>query len=202
MKQYINVSRLKNQLCVREIVDNVEYRRKVKFKPYLFQRSSKPTEYKDFYDTGYVKKVTFENPYEMREFIELYKDIPNELWGNKDIISQFMYDEKYDCFDFSNIVVSYLDIEVCTRSQNENGDWIDGGFPEASEARFPINAICDYRSNTKKYYAFTTARGWTKDSSQLKYADEVEYIYCKNEQDLIKKWLTFWVKNSLYCKPN
>ena len=51
MKQYINVSRLKNQLCVREIVDNVEYRRKVKFKPYLFQRSSKPTEYKDFYDT-------------------------------------------------------------------------------------------------------------------------------------------------------
>lgn len=196
MKQYINVSRLKNQLCVREIVDNVEYRRKVKFKPYLFQRSSKPTEYKDFYDTGYVKKVTFENPYEMREFIELYKDIPNELWGNKDIISQFMYDEKYDCFDFSNIVVSYLDIEVCTRSQNENGDWIDGGFPEASEARFPINAICDYRSNTKKYYTFTTAQGWTKDSSQLKYADEVEYIYCKNEQDLIKKWLTFWVKNT------
>ena len=196
MKQYINVSRLKNKLCVREIVDNVEYRRKVKFKPYLFQRSSKPTEYRDFYDIGYVKKVTFENPYEMREFIELYKDIPNELWGNKDIISQFMYDEKYDCFDFSNIVVSYLDIEVCTRSQNENGDWIDGGFPEASEARFPINAICDYRSNTKKYYTFTTAQGWTKDSSQLKYADEVEYIYCKNEQDLIKKWLTFWVKNT------
>ena len=63
-------------------------------------------------------------------------------------MAQFIYDEKYNTFDFDNVLISYLDIEVCTRFKNENGDWEDGGFPEASEAKFPINAICDYRSNT------------------------------------------------------
>ena len=99
MKQYVTANRYKNQIYVRELVDGVEYRRKVRFQPYIFQRSSKPTEYKDFYGNGYVKKVTFQNPFEMKEHIDLYKDIPGELWGNKDIVAQFMYDEKYDCYD-------------------------------------------------------------------------------------------------------
>ena len=71
MKQYITANRYKNQIYVRELVDGVEYRRKVRFQPYIFQRSSKPTEYKDFYGNGYVKKVTFQNPYEMKEYIDL-----------------------------------------------------------------------------------------------------------------------------------
>lgn len=202
MKQYITANRYKNQIYVREIVDGVEYRRKVRFQPYIFQRSSKPTEYKDFYGNQYVKKISFQNPFEMKEHIDMYKDISGELWGNKDIVAQFMYDEKYDCFDFNNLVVSYLDIEVCTRSMGENGEWIDGGFPEAIEAKFPINAICDYRSNTKKYHTFTTAKGWTMSKSQLKYSDEVEYIYCKDEEDLLKKWLSFWVKNCPHICTN
>lgn len=195
MKQYITANRYRNQIYVRELVDGVEYRRKVRFQPYIFQRSSKPTEYKDFYGNGYVKKVTFQNPFEMKEHIDLYKDIPGELWGNKDIVAQFMYDEKYDCYDFNNLIVSYLDIEVCTRSMGENGEWVDGGFPDAAEAKFPINAICEYRSDTKKYHTFTTAAGWVKSKSQLKFADEVEYIFCRDEEDLLKKWLSFWVKN-------
>lgn len=192
MKQYISVNKYKNQLYVRELIDNVENRKKVNFNPYIFQRSSSETDYKDFYNKGYVKKISFRNSYEMKEYIDIYKDIPNELWGTKDIIAQYMYDENYDCRDYNNIIKSYLDIEVCTRFQDASGNWIDGGFPDATEAKFPINAICDYRSDTKKYYTFTTAYGWTKEKSQLKYADEVEYFFCKNEQELLKKWLSFW----------
>ena len=55
MKQYVTANRYKNQIYVREIVNGVEYCRKVRFQPYIFQRSSKPTEYKDFYGNQYVK---------------------------------------------------------------------------------------------------------------------------------------------------
>lgn len=45
MKQYISVNKYKNQLYVRELIDNVENRKKVNFNPYIFQRSSSETDY-------------------------------------------------------------------------------------------------------------------------------------------------------------
>lgn len=195
-KQYINVARYKNQMLVREIVDGKEIRRRVKFNPSMFQSSQVPTEYQNFYQNGYVSRCTFDNSYDMKTFIDEYKDIPNEVWGNPDITSQFIYEEKYDTTDSSQVITSYLDIEVCTRYQDANGNWVDGGFPNAADAEFPINAICDYRSNDKKYYVFSTALGWTPEKSQLHFKDEVVYVPCVSEEDLLKKWLYFWQKKT------
>ena len=191
MKQYCNVARYKNQIFVRELVEGVEQRRKVKFRPSLFQSTTEKTDWQNFYGDGYVERRTFDSPFEMKNFVEEFKSIPNEVWGNTDIVSQFIYEGGYDTTDAQNIKVSYLDIEVCTR-EKINGQWIDGGFPDAQNASFPINAICDYRPYKKKYYVFTTAKGWTPKKSQLKYADEVEYIYCPSEDVLIEKWMRFW----------
>ena len=195
MKQYCNVARYKGQLLVRELIDGHEVRRKVKFSPHLFQRCAEDkADARDFYG-GPVQKRQFKNNYEMKEFMDLYSDIENEIWGTTDPIAQFIYEEGYDTTDSKNIVTSYLDIEVCTRSKVD-GMWVDGGFPNAHDASFPINAICDYRSNDEKYHVFTTAAGWTKEKSVLKYADQVEYIYCQTEQELIKEWMKFWVHNT------
>lgn len=195
MKQYINVARYKGNLLVREIVDGKEIRRTVKFSPHLFKRCSETeTDFKDFFG-GSVKRVQFSNQFEMKEYIDLYSSMDGELWGTSDVVSQFIFEEQYDTFDLKNIKISSLDIEVCTRSK-ENGVWVDGGFPNAHDAAFPINAICDYRYDTEKYYVFTTAKGWTKDKSVLKYSEQIEYIYCSSEVQLLKKWISFWCKNT------
>ena len=195
MKQYVNVARYKSNLLVREIVNGQEVKRKVKFSPHLYQRCNKnESDFKDFFG-GYVKRLQFDNQFEMKEYVDLYSSMENELWGTLDIIPQFIFEEQYDTFDLKNVKISSLDIEVCTRYK-DNGNWVDGGFPNAHDAAFPINAICDYRYDTDKYYVFTTAAGWSKEKSILKYSDQIEYIYCSSELQLVKKWINFWCKNT------
>ena len=195
IKQYCNVARYKNHIYVREIVDGVERNRKVKYKPYLFQRTNKKTEYRDFYDRFYLEKVRFETPYEMKEFLDSYSQIPDEIWGNTDIVSQFIHEEGYASHaDTSKIIRSYVDIEVNSLYQDSEGNWIDGGFPDQDDAKFPINAICEYRSDDKKYHIFTTAKGWDATKSQLKYAEAVDYHSFDTEEQLLKAWMRFWCK--------
>lgn len=195
VKQYCNVARYKNHIYVREIVDGVERNRKVKYKPYLFQRTNKKTEYRDFYDRFYLEKVRFETPYEMKEFLDSYSQIPDEIWGNTDIVSQFIHEEGYASHaDTSKIIRSYVDIEVNSLYQDSEGNWIDGGFPDQDDAKFPINAICEYRSDDKKYHLFTTAKGWDATKSQLKYAEAVDYHSFDTEEQLLKAWMRFWCK--------
>ena len=194
-KQYCNVARYKNTLYVRELLDGKENYRKEKIKPYLFQRTSNKSQYQDYKRRYYLVKKEFESSYKMKEYIDTYGSMPNELWGTTDVVTQFIYKEKYNSKDTSKIVTSFIDIEVCTRSKSSTGEWIDGGFPNADEALFPINAICDYRTNDKKYHLFTTAQGWTKEKSQLKYSDDVVYTYCNNETELLHKWISYWKAN-------
>ena len=195
VKQYCNVARYKNHIYVREIVDGVERNRKVKYKPYLFQRTNKKTEHRDFYDRFYLEKVRFETPYEMKEFLDSYSQIPDEIWGNTDIVSQFIHEEGYASHaDTSKIIRSYVDIEVNSLYQDSEGNWIDGGFPNQDDAKFPINAICEYRSDDKKYHIFTTAKGWDVTKSQLKYAEAVDYHSFDTEEQLLKAWMRFWCR--------
>ena len=121
MKQYVNVARYKSNLLVREIINGQEVRRKVKFSPHLYQRCNKnESDFKDFFG-GYVKRVQFDNQFEMKEYVDLYSSMENELWGTLDIIPQFIFEEQYDTFDLKNVKISSLDIEVCTRFK-ENGN--------------------------------------------------------------------------------
>ena len=194
-KQYCNVARHKNNLYIRELLDGKENYRKEKIKPYLFQRTNNKSPFTDYRRRYYLEKKEFESSYQMKEYIDTYGSMPDELWGNTDVVTQFIYKEKYNGKDTTKIVTSFIDIEVCTRSRTSSGEWIDGGFPNADDALFPINAICEYRTDDKKYHLFTTAEGWSQNVSRLKYASDVIYTYCKSETDLLHKWLSFWKSN-------
>ncbi len=193
-RQYINVTRNSTSYLIRELVNGHEVFRKERIAPVLFTPTMNKTDYRDFYNKTYLEEHQFDSVGEMKEFVENNKSFENELWGSNDLVTQYLYYANYNEKDNSKIKISFLDIEVCTR-EKVGDEWIDGGFPLAEDAKFPINAICDYRSDTKKYHVFTTAPGWEKEKSQLKFADEVEYHYCKNETELLKKWFSFYKTN-------
>lgn len=193
-KQYINVDRLGGYMVIRELVDGKESLRKEKIHPCAFKATSKNTEWLDFRGECHVDEHWFDSTGDLNRFLEENKEWEDEIYGCNDLVIQYIWNENYDEKDTSKLKISFLDIEVCTR-QKVGDEWVDGGFPEAKDARFPINAICDYRSDDKTYHVFTTAPGWTKKDSQLKYAEEVEYVYCKNEVELLRKWLSFWMAN-------
>lgn len=192
--QYINVTRTANNFLVREIVDGSESLKKVEINPVIFTPTNRNTGYRDFYNKKNLEEKIFLSTGDLKRFIDNNKDFGDEIWGSSDLVSQYLYYANYNTTDQNAIITSFIDIEVCTR-ELVNGEWIDGGFPDEKDAKFPINAICDYRSNTKKYNVFTTANGWTKEKSQLPYKDDVIYHYCKNEDELLKKWLAFYRYN-------
>lgn len=192
--QYINVSRTANYFLIRELVNGKEVLKRQEINPVLFVPTTKTTNFRDFYNKKYLEEKIFPNTGDMKKYIEDSKEFGDELWGSNDLISQYLYYANYNTTEQNNIIVSYIDIEVCTR-ELVNGKWIDGGFPEAKDAKFPINAICDYRSDTKKYNVFTTASNWSKNNSKLTYKDDVIYHYCKNEDDLLRKWIAFYRSN-------
>lgn len=207
MRQYISVQKYFNKLAIREIVDGHYVKEEKTFKPYLFEENSKGT-YLDFNQEKTLDKVDFPSFSEMNKALKdsVVEDDDGisvntkHYWGCKDPCIQYINDTvdnkpRYDTFDTSNLIYSIIDIEVMTRIKNPDGTWFDGGFPEAADARFPINAICDYRSDDKKYHVFTTAK-WDMDNSQLEYKNEVDYHFCEDEKHLLDDWLKFWAKNT------
>lgn len=189
-KQYIDIYRKSNKLLVREIVSGKETISSVYFKPHLYHRTAnKNSGYTDYFGKP-VDKVVYENMWEMSKDLKEYGTIEGELWGMENPMYQYIQ-ENYDTTNFDpNILnIAFIDIEVNTSSYI-NGKLVDGGFPEPEEAKFPITAICQKNSNNENYFVFTTAK-WDKSKSILNYKEKVEYIYCKSEEDILKKWILF-----------
>ena len=191
-RQYISVERSGGYFLVRELKDGKEMLRREKITPVVFKATSKKTEWKDFYGKVNLDEKWLDGTGDLSKFLEKNQEWRDEIFGCSDLVSQYLWHSQYDEKDTSKLLVSYLDIEVCTRYK-AGDEWVDGGFPEARDARFPVNAICDYRSDDQTYHVFTTAAGWTKEGSRLKYADQVNYVYCRNENELLRKWLQFWM---------
>lgn len=190
MKQYINVSRYKSKLLVRELADGKENRLSLAYKPSLYVRSMpKDATHIDFYG-GPVKKITFGNPYDFSKYLKEYGDLDSEVWGNENIIFQYINETYKDEADLSKVNIGFIDIEV--NSREKVGDqWVDGGFPNAEEAKFPITAICQYNSYEKKYHIFTTAL-WKKEDSILDYANDIVYHFSRDEKELLTLWTKFF----------
>lgn len=197
MEFYTSVDRKGNKILYRGICTEENevtdiYRTDV-FEPVLYVRSDEShSTHRDFYG-GYVREKRFANSSEMNEYVKSYGDIPDEVWGNKNIIPQFIYDKfgKTIQYDQTKVRGAIVDIEVMTRQKSEIG-WIDGGFPNAAEAKFPVNAICHYDTETKIYNMFTLAR-WSKDKSCYPHlASKIAYNYYDTERELLIGWINFF----------
>lgn len=69
-------------------------------------------------------------------------------------------------YNLKDIQGAFIDIEVLTR-EKVNGTWIDGGFPNAAEAKFPVNAICQYCTNEQNITCFLLQNGQRKIVASL-----------------------------------
>lgn len=151
---------------VQEIID---------YKPYLYIKSKKPSEYKTIEGES-VSRVDFSSMYDAKQFIEKYSNVSGfEYFDYTFFLYQYIYDEypgeiKYDPAIAS---VCTIDIEVAS----------DQGFPDIQIADKPITAIT-YRKN-KKSVVFGC--NYYKPKS-----DDVTYVMCKDENDLLEKFILLW----------
>lgn len=192
MKFYTDVVRDGKYLLVRSIDNGRNKLEKIKYEPYIFVTSEKEQEYTDYYKKNHVSKVCFDDMYELSKFIKNYKDLDNHLWGTSDPIIQYIEENYKNEYEPSLIRGAFIDIEVMTRQKADDGSWIDGGFPNASDASFPINAICHYDNLDDTYHLFGLGT-WNKEKSCYpELADKTIFYSFSQEETLLKEYLKFF----------
>ena len=177
-KFYINVIQRGNQLLVREIANGERIKYRVRYEPTLFVPAAKKTKYRTL-DGKYVAPHKCSGISKAKEFIDQYEDQPELVNG----LERFHYTWISDNYkglidwDFERLNILSIDIEVRC----------DNGFPDVEKAEEEILCITVKNYNNKRIIV------WGVDEFEND-RDDVHYIRCANETQMLNKFLDFWNK--------
>ncbi len=184
---YTNVARYGNSLLYRGYNDHgVRIDKRVKFKPKLFVRSKEKNTVWKTLEGFSVAPVEFESMRAAKEWLETYKDMDNvKIYGMTNYIQQFITSAFPNEIQFNRktINVANLDIEVAS----------DDGFPHPDAADYPVISIC-HKSSTSNVYHVWGLGEYDVDKRENQNLI-VQYRHCKNELELLAKYMEFWTKN-------
>ena len=152
----------------------------IPFKPHLYVTSSKNKTSWHALDGTRVERVPFGSMKEATEFIKQYKDVPNfKIYGNTNYVAQYINEEFPGNihWDRNIINVTSLDIEV------KFGE----GFPDPALADQEITAITMKNNIDDVYYTFGC--GEYNIEKSLMQTNEVRFIKCQNEREMLHKFV-------------
>ena len=175
MNFYTHVAQWGNNIFVRGVRDGERFNTKIKYKPTLYVPSKKPSKFTTL-EGSPVSPIRFETIKEAKEFVAQYENQPNLVYGLNQFIYTYIAENYQDIrFDRSLMQVYTLDIEV----QCENG------FPNQDLA------VEELLSITVKQYGFDEITVWGI-GYYYNDNDNVNYIRCQDEQDLLLRFLGWW----------
>ena len=175
MDFYTNVIQWGNQLLVRGVENGQRVNKKVRYSPTLFDLVSQPTGYKTL-DGKHVKPNKFDSISEAKDWYNLHKK-QGLVFGNTQYNYCWIGDNFRDDvpWDKDQICIVTIDIEV----ECENG------FPNPKDAAEPMLSITLKNHQNKKIIV------WGLHEFQ-NHRDDVDYRICKDEADLLFKFLDTW----------
>ena len=178
MKFYTSVLPFKGKLLVRGVNhDGTHKKYKINYKPNLFIPTRNESKYKTL-DGRSVDKVKFNSIYEARKWIDEYKDVTNfEYFGNTRYQYPFITDEFPGKIDWDIKQIKLLTIDIECESEN--------GFPDVDRADEALICIT-VKDHTSKRIIVFGMDNFVNDR------DDVQYIKCKSEIDLIHQFTRFW----------
>jgi len=181
MQIYTNVFPLGDRMCVRGYDNGKQFSRKIDFYPTLYVQSKKDDSPWSTLDGLVVDEIKPGSIKETREFVKRYEDVQGfDIWGNTNYVCQYISDtyESDIRFDMEHIKVFTIDIE--TKTEN--------GFPDIKLANEEVLLITLKDFQTKRIITFGVG-------AFVHNRDDVIYINCKDEQQLLKEFMAFWQNN-------
>jgi DNA polymerase elongation subunit (family B) len=179
MNYYTHVAVYNNHILARGISNGRRVKEKIPYTPTLYLASNKPTAWKTL-DGEHLEPIHFGGIKETRDFVKKYEDVSNfKIFGNTRYEYAYIADTQKGQvdWDITDLYIAIVDIEVGS----------ENGFPLPEHASEPITAIA-----VRKLGGGTTVYG----CGEYKNSDEkVNYIQCRDENDLCKKFLNDWSKN-------
>ena len=181
MDFYTNVAVVNDTILYRGFDGGERVERREEFAPTLFVPSKNETKYKTL-EGNCVEPVKLGSIKDAKEFVQTYEDVGNfTIYGNTKYLYQYILDKypKEVDYDFTKLNIMSLDIE--TTSEN--------GFPSVEEAREEI--LCITVKDLTSKNIITWGCGEFENSR-----DDVHYIYCQNERELLTKFQEYWVQKT------
>jgi len=178
------MSDLSTNVCVsgkfilfRGVENDKRVRRKIEYRPTFYLLSQEQTDTRTL-NGDFVKPIQPGNISECRDFLKRYESVDNfPVFGNNRYEYAFIADTFADdiLWDVNKVSIAYLDIEVGS----------ENGFPEPRDAAEEITAITIKLKGN--YFVFGCG-------DYSKHRDDVHYAKCRDELDLIRRFLDFWAR--------
>ena len=182
MRFYTNVYEKFNKIYVRGYDDGEYFSYDEEYHPTLFVLSKRKSQYKTL-DGLDVEPIQPGKISDCKEFFAKYAMVEGfPIYGNDNYKAQYIserYPENEIKFDIKKIRLVTIDIEVAS----------EGGFPNVFDCAEELLAITLQNYTTKNIICFGSRpyHNTRKD---------VEYVNCKDEVDLIQRFLSFWEENT------
>ena len=179
MSFYTNVLQWGNYLLVREVKNNQRQNSRIKYSPTLYSPAKQKTGYKTL-EGDHVLPQNFNTIKEAKRWVDDRKDQRHLVYGNAAFAYSYLADTYKGRVDWNleQVLIITIDIEV----QCENG------FPSAFFAKEELLSITIKNHQNKKIVVWGIGEFKTD-------RDDVTYIKCKNEKQLLKEFLVFWEKH-------
>ena len=182
MRFYTNVHQRFDEILVRGYENGKHFTARETFHPTFYVPSKKKSKYKTL-EGDSVEPIKPGKISECKGFIEKYSDVEGfDVYGNDRYICQYIsekYPEEEIEFDISKIKLVTIDIEVAAES----------GFPDVFNCAEELLAITLQDYTTKKIICFAS-RPFNNTR------DDVRYVQCTDEYNLIDRFLEYWQTNT------
>jgi DNA polymerase elongation subunit (family B) len=173
---YTSVLRYGNNILYRGYKDGKAVKRKIPFKPTLFMEGNDGSGWTNL-EGNPVKPIQFDSMSEAKDFVSRYDGVSNfSVHGNTNYVAQFVQEQFPNTIEFDRELIQVLNIDIEVES--------DDGFPTPEQAAYPIISIT-VRQNDGVYWV------WGLNSYTPK-SDNVLFIQCDNEFDMMQKFLKYW----------
>lgn len=152
---YTTVDTRGNKVFLRYVEDGEHKSQIIEFQPELYIKTNdrSKADAMSMWDEP-LEAVTFADHREMNKFIESYKDVDGfSVYGTESIMNQFVSKlfPGNISYDPTKIRGAVVDIETFSGDIDEEGNPIDGPFPDVETANYPINLITLYDTINQVY---------------------------------------------------
>ena len=169
-----------NNILYRGYDNGRQVKLRVPFKPKLYVTGNSPSDWRTLDGTS-VMEMQFESMKEASEFTKQYRDVSNfKVYGMTNYAMQFIAETFPNDIKFDREPVRVLNIDIEVAS--------DAGFPEPDVAEHPVISI-SIRKNDGTYWVWGL-----NDYTPTR--EDVLFIKCDNEDDLLRKFVDHWVTYS------
>ena len=179
MNFYKNVIVHRGKLLIRGVLNGEDYTEKLDFSPTLYVLSQEESEYKTLQGQN-LKPIKLNSISDARRFRREYATQNSPVFGLERFHYQYIGQEYPNQIDYSKeyIKIFTLDIETTCES----------GFPDVENPMEQLICITIKNQSNKNIITWGVGKYYHD-------RDDVTYVECKDENELLMQFMVFWTKN-------